>query len=132
MRNVLKYQLPLLLWIVVTVLVPYLQDNVFSMNLPLGTDKFVHAAVYFILCWLAQRSFYHQTAIPPLRRSSLLGAFIFSCVYGILDEFHQVVLPGRSSNMYDVLAGVGGALLSVAITSIISQRRSGGGPESEG
>ena len=129
MRDVLKYQLPPLLWILVTLIFAYFPDLYFSIKLPLGTDKIVHAGVYFILCWLVQRAFYKQAALLQLRKSSFLGAFIFSCVYGILDEFHQHFLPGRRSNVYDLLAAAGGALLYVAIASMVSRREDGAGSE---
>jgi VanZ family protein len=131
LRNILKYQLPPILWILVTIIFAYIPDLFSSLKLPLGTDKIVHAGVYFVLCWLVQRAFYNQVILPPLKQNSFLGAFVFCCVYGILDEFHQHVLPGRASNMYDVLAAGGGALFYVAIVALISRARSGGGSESE-
>ena len=120
------------MWILVTFIFAYFPDLFFSSKLPPGTDQIVHAGVYFILCWLVQRAFYQQDAFPQLKRRSFLGAFIFSCVYGILDEFHQDFLPGRSSNMYDLLAGAAGALLYLAIALMVSQRKNGGGAEPEG
>ena len=132
MTNVLKYQLPPLLWILVTFIFAYFPDLFFSSKLPPGTDKIVHAGVYFILCWLVRRAFYHQEVFPQLKKSSILGAFIFSCVYGILDEFHQDFLPGRPSDMYGLVAGASGALLYVAIASMVSQRKNGGRAEPEG
>ena len=131
MRNILKYQLPPLLWILLTFALEYFPDLFSSIKIPPGTDKIVHAGVYFVLCWLVQRAFYQQEILPPLRKSSFLGAFVFCCVYGILDEFHQHFLPGRTSRTYDVLAAVGGALLYIAIASMISQAKSGGGSEPE-
>ena len=132
MRHVLKYQLPPLLWILLTLIVGYFPDLFFKSKMPLGSDKIAHAGVYFILCWLVRRAFYYQEAFPQLKKSSILGAFVFSCVYGMLDEFHQDFVPGRSSDVYNLVAGTGGALLYVAIASIVSQRKNGDGPRAEG
>ncbi|MCX6142697.1 MAG: VanZ family protein [Ignavibacteriales bacterium] len=132
MKDVLRYQLPPFVWILVTFLFAYFPDLSFNIKLPRGADKIVHAGVFFVLCWLVQRAFYHQEAFPQLKKSSFLGAFIFSCVYGILDEFHQDFLPDQSSNIYDPLAGAGGALLYIAIASMMSRRNSGDGAEPEG
>jgi VanZ family protein len=125
LKNVLIYQLPPLVWILVTVVFAYVPDLLFGIKLPRGADKIVHAGVFFVLCWLVQRAFYHQEAFPQLKKSSFLGAFIFSCVYGILDEYHQDFLPDQSPNIYGPLAGAGGALLYVAIASMVSRRNSG-------
>jgi VanZ family protein len=46
-----------------------------------------------------------------LRDHSLLGAFLFTIVYGILDEVHQMYVPGRSPDVYDAMADAFGALL---------------------
>jgi VanZ family protein len=132
LRNILKYQLPPLLWILLTFVIAYFPDLYSSIKLPAGTGKIVHAGIYFVLCWLVRRAFYQQEAFPPLKRSSFLAAFIFSCVYGILDEFHQDFLPGRSSSIYDLIAGAGGALLYIATASIVSQRKNGSKSEPEG
>jgi VanZ family protein len=122
LRNVLKYQLPPLLWILVTFVFSYFPDLFFRIKLPLGVDKIVHAGVFFVLCWLVQRAFYHQEAFPQLKKSSFLGAFIFSCIYGMLNEFHRDFLPDQSSNVYDLFAVAGGALLYIAIASMVSRR----------
>lgn len=53
-----------------------------------------------------------------------MGAFIFSAVYGILDEYHQSFVPGRSVEFYDFLADCGGALLYISIFWLV-QRRNG-------
>ena len=87
----------------------------FKFKFPPGTDKVVHAIIYFVLCWLARRAFYNQNVFLMLRNSSFLGAFIFSVVYGLLDEYHQKFVPGRTADFYDLIADTGGALLYVAI-----------------
>jgi VanZ family protein len=132
LKNVLKYQLPPLLWILVTFVFAYFPDLFFNIKLPRGADKIVHAGVFFVLCWLVQRAFYRQEAIPQLKKSSFLGAFIFSCVYGILNDFHQDFLPDRSSDIYNLLAAAGGALLYIAIASLLSQRKNGESGEPKG
>jgi VanZ family protein len=119
-------------WILVTFVFAYVPYLTFNIKLPRGADKIVHAGVFFVLCWLAQRAFHHQEAIPQLKKSSFLGAFIFSCVYGILDEFHQDFLPDQSPNLYGPLAGAGGALLYVAIASMMSRRNNGDSAEPKG
>jgi hypothetical protein len=133
LRDVLKYHLPPIVWIIGCVVFAYVPDLLFRTNLPLGLGKFVHATVYFILCWLVRRAFSHQELVLQLKQRSLLGAFIFSAVYGLLDEFHNEFLPGHSAGALDLVAGVGGALLYVAIATVVgSGGHEGGGMSSEG
>ena len=115
MKNFAKYQLPPILWLLLIFLLsaaPYLHLRI---KTPPGTDKIVHAFIYFVLCWLSRRAFFHQSAIPAFRRSATLGAFVFTVVYGVLDEYHQAFVPGRTADIYDLMADAGGALLFVAI-----------------
>jgi VanZ family protein len=40
-------------------------------------------------------------------------AMILVTVYGVLDEFHQHFVPGRSPDIYDVMSDAAGAMLGV-------------------
>ena len=51
-----------------------------------------------------------------------MGALIFSAVYGVLDEYHQGFVPGRSVEFYDFLADCGGALLYTSIFWLVQLR----------
>lgn len=115
----MKYQLPPVLWVVIIYFLSAIPSSQLRFKFPPGTDKVVHAVIYFVLCWLARRAFYHQNSFPMLRNSSFMGAFIFSVVYGLLDEYHQKFVPGRDADFYDLLANAGGALLYVAIASML-------------
>ncbi|MDP2884516.1 MAG: VanZ family protein [Ignavibacteria bacterium] len=115
----MKYQLPPMVWVVLIFFVSGIPSSHLRFKFPPGTDKVVHAFIYFVLCWLARRAFYNQNTFLMLRNSSFLGAFIFSVVYGLLDEYHQKFVPGRGADFYDLLADAGGALLYVAIAWMV-------------
>ena len=42
-------------------------------------------------------------------------AIVVATLYGVTDEFHQLFVPGRSADRYDVLADCLGASLGVAL-----------------
>lgn len=75
-------------------------------------DKVLHATVYAVLggmCYLAARGTW---AIRPVRL--VVGCTLVAIVYGLTDEFHQRFVPGRSSDIHDVMAdGVGGLVGSL-------------------
>lgn len=74
-----------------------------------GIDKVLHAAVFGILVLLglwARRARSGREALCLL----LLG-----CAYGALDEWHQSFVPGRSADIWDVLADVLGCVVATAL-----------------
>lgn len=83
------------------------------IKFPISPDKIAHGAIYFVLCLFARRAFYHQDAFPWLRRNSVLSAFVFTVMYGVLDEIHQLYVPGRWGDVYDAVADSLGGLLFV-------------------
>ena len=44
-----------------------------------------------------------------------IAAIALATLYGVTDEFHQLFVPGRSADRYDVLADCIGATLGTAI-----------------
>ncbi len=114
MKDFLKFQLPPVLWGVLIYFFSHINLVFPQVEIPAGIDKISHALVYFVLCWLVRRAFYFQHLFFTLRRSSFFGGFLFSVAYGLLDEYHQYLLPGRPADFYNVVAATGGALLYVA------------------
>jgi VanZ family protein len=118
LKPVLKYQVPPVLFAVLIYFLAAIPNVHLIIQLPVGADKIVHAVLFFVLCWLMWRAFYYQHTLPVIRNSAILGAFIFCVIYGILDEYHDSFVPGRSADFFDVVADAGGALLFVAIASL--------------
>ncbi|HTY36484.1 MAG TPA: VanZ family protein [Bacteroidota bacterium] len=128
--NFLKYQLPFLVWAIIVYVVsaiPFLQRFMYT---PPGIEKIVHAVLFFVLCWLTWRLFYNQEGFPVMRGAALLGSFLFCLVFGFLDEYHHNFVSGRSADMNNVIANVGGAMLFVAISLL--RRHKSAKDESEG
>lgn len=77
---------------------------------PPGVDKLLHLIEYLILSFLF---FSAARAQFPKANSGriFLYSFVFSFVYGISDEIHQVFVPLRECDPLDMLLdGVGSAL----------------------
>jgi hypothetical protein len=84
-------------------------------QLPGGiSDKSGHSIGYALLAGLLLRAFARgRLRDVTWRRAS--AAIILATLYGVSDEFHQVFVPGRSPDRYDVLADCIGATLGVAV-----------------
>lgn len=127
LKPFVKYQLPFFLWIVCIFGLSSI-PRVPVIKSPISLDKLVHIGLFFVMCWLGSRAFYYQSRYGWLKRSPLLGAFIFTILYGILDEVHQIYVPGRTSDVNDVLADVTGALL-FALWCVVRRNRMAAGSE---
>ena len=74
-------------------------------------STFIHIALYLILSIFVLRTLVLTNSIPTGLKIYLTLFVAF--VYGILDEFHQSNIKGRSSEVNDVAADVFGAVLVV-------------------
>lgn len=81
----------------------------------IGTDKLIHAAVYAFLAALL----YRATGRPLLAVALAIG-------YGVTDELHQSMVPGRLADPFDALADAIGAVLGVASTRALRALRDHG------
>lgn len=121
-----RFHLPLLLW----ALVIFIASSIPGYSIPESSifeqDKLLHAGIFFVLACFAQRSFTHQSRFPALARHSRWWILAFAFAYGILDEIHQIFVPGRSPDVFDALAdGTGAAifLLLLRISEWMRARR---------
>lgn len=65
----------------------------------LNIDKLAHFIVYLIFAFLFMKMFDENQYTQKLKILSVLAVII-----PILDESHQILIPGRSFSYYDILA----------------------------
>lgn len=115
----LKYYLPPLVWaalILAVSSIPQLKTPSLGFD---WVDKLFHFGEYFIFGLLLGRG------LGGARRwfsSALIMATCIAGIFGIVDELHQYFIPGRSTDIYDMLADILGSFLG-ALTYIYWQRR---------
>jgi VanZ family protein len=116
-----KSFLPALLWAMVIFAIssiPYLSTPSIGFTV---TDKAAHFAEYFILGALLA----YGLAAQELRRGSVfLISAILSGSCGIIDELHQVFIPGRYVEGLDLLANISGSVAASGIYALIFRKRS--------
>jgi len=92
-------------------------------RLPGGvSDKSGHSIGYAMLAGVLLRAFAGGRLRGVTWTRGLL-AIVLATGYGITDEFHQLFVPGRSADRYDVLADCIGATLGVALGWLASAAR---------
>jgi VanZ family protein len=74
-------------------------------------------AVLALLLWQALR------ATPRLSRRATSLAFILTVLYAISDEWHQFYVPGRYSDVRDVMVDALGALVALLLAQRLQRQR---------
>ncbi|MBX7045358.1 MAG: VanZ family protein [Ignavibacteria bacterium] len=96
-------------------------DNFPKIDLTLA-DKYAHFIIYFGLCLLFFYSLKNQSKFIKLRQYPLFFSFVFTSLYGVTDEVHQMFTPYRSSDILDWLADTLGALLCIIFIKIFYKK----------
>jgi VanZ family protein len=85
-------------------------------------DKFYHFFAYlFYGCTLVFSIHFHKNRNT---KKNILLILIIGCLYAISDEFHQSFVPGRTSEIGDIIADCLGIGLSVLLYWAIMKKKS--------
>ena len=119
---ILWFWTPVVLWMALI----YYSSSIRAENIPKidipNIDKLFHFVEYFILGALLIRAFANSSDKANFRLIFLLSILIAS-IYGVLDEFHQRFIPGRSPEIFDIFSDIIGSL-SGALLSIHKEKNS--------
>jgi VanZ family protein len=86
------------------------------------SDKSGHSIGYAMLAGLLVRAL-AGGRLEGVTWKRSVAAIVLATLYGVSDEFHQLFVPGRSADPYDVLADSVGATLGTAIGWLLSAAR---------
>ena len=82
-------------------------------------DAVYHTAGFVVLGVLVTRV--AALVAPPLT-GGLAWRVILLCIgYGILDEVHQIPIPGRTFNVMDILCDASGAVVGVVLAVLVGR-----------
>lgn len=84
-------------------------------------DKAIHFVEYSVLGWLCAGAASRSWPSAALWRSALFAVFV-SSLWGLSDEIHQALVPGRSPELADVVADFLGSLAGTAGWHLFSNR----------
>jgi VanZ family protein len=91
-----------------------------SMPKILGvSDKVKHFGAYFVLAFLLSFALRLQNKYPFVAKYSLLFTFLITLLYGLFDEIHQIYIPGRYFDWWDLVADVAGSLIGIFLAKVI-------------
>jgi len=120
MRGKKKYYLPAIVWAVLITIVSSI-PNLSTPRLGITfVDKLAHFLEYAVLGFLTAR------AVRGFRDDPWSIFWISSAIaalFGVLDETHQLFVPGRSMEFLDMTADILGSVLASAIYVRYFQKR---------
>lgn len=79
-----------------------------------GFDKVVHLGMYLVLGVLVGRSLPRRSG-----RAGMIAAAIALTAFAALDEWHQILVPGRTASVWDWVADLFGILLGLLIAHLL-------------
>ena len=82
-------------------------------------SSIVHLLVYAILCFLFIQLF---SSYGLAKKKAIGYGFLATIFYGLTDEFHQLLVPGREAHLGDWLLDAVGAFIVVSLYRIKIKR----------
>ncbi len=89
--------LPVVFWACLMLVISSVPAPVLPEAGPIGTDKLIHCAEYMIFSVLLVRAS-NLGGGRPGKRKLLIGGIVFA----LLDELHQLFIPGRFFDLFDL------------------------------
>jgi VanZ family protein len=105
------------IWIVSSIEQPAFPISLFPFR-----DKGVHATEYTVLAFLVGHACVRTFEGRPRLRIAA-AAVLVTVLWGLLDEMHQAFVPGRSSDLLDLVADTIGAVTGVGARFALGMMR---------
>lgn len=84
-------------------------------------DKGIHFVEYAVLGWLCAAAARSSWPATPAWRTLTFAVFV-SVLFGLSDEIHQAMVPGRSPELGDVIADFVGSTAGALGSHLFSNR----------
>jgi hypothetical protein len=114
-KRFIRVYLPAILWALIIFAGSSIPAKDFPNLAILAYDKVFHFLLFGLFCYFLHRALQNQNKFSKLAGKAPWVAFFATVVYGIFDELHQVFVPGRSPDPFDLLADSLGALAATLI-----------------
>lgn len=114
---------PARIWAVILAVLMLLPQDAFPDSKLFSYDKLAHIGVFIIFSVLVLAG-YHLKGLLNANKTIYRNRSLTIClVYGIVLEFLQQFVPGRMSDIYDLIANFTGALLGVIVFMIFIKNK---------
>lgn len=86
------------------------------------SDKIEHFGAYGLLSVFLYTTLNFQRKFRVLKENPATFTLVFASLYGMIDELHQLFVPGRTADILDWTADFMGSLIAVLITKFIIEK----------
>lgn len=107
------YHLPTIAYAAAIILVSSIPNMAAPKFKFLLFDKLAHLVEYAVFAFLAFRSI-SNAGRQAIRSRAFMLSILFLSLFAVLDEFYQHFVPGRHSDVYDLVGDMVGALIVLA------------------
>lgn len=112
--------IPLIIyWLILFVLTSLPSSSAITIGI---SDKIEHFGAYGLLSAVLYMNLFFQKKFELLKKYPATFTLLIASIYGMLDEVHQLFIPGRSAEFLDWSADFLGSLLAVLIVKVILDR----------
>jgi VanZ family protein len=112
----LVYAPLILYWFILFIATSLPSDRLPSIGF---SDKIDHFIAYFILAVLLNLTLIFQRKSRLLFEKAMISTIIICLFYGIADELHQILIPGRFAETLDWAADASGTIVGVLIVNFL-------------
>lgn len=110
-------------WLVIFILTSLPGNSIPKLILGFS-DKAKHLGAYLVLSFLLSFALHFQNKYRILNKHSARFSFLIISIYGLLDEIHQIFVPGRYFEWLDFLSDIIGGVIGITISQwIINQNK---------
>lgn len=106
-------------WLILFVLTSLPSSSAITIGI---SDKIEHFGAYGLLSAVLYMNLFFQKKFELLKKYPATFSVLIASIYGMLDEVHQLFIPGRSAEFLDWSADFLGSLLAILIVKVILER----------
>lgn len=118
----IRFRYLLIAWLVIMLVATSIPDLKLSTKRFTWSDKFMHAGEYCICALLFLFTLQQENKFNRKWKRFFIVAL--SCIIlGILDEWHQTLIPGRETEIADLLADITGVVLAMIGFIVITRKQ---------
>ena len=112
--------IPLIIyWLILFILTSVPSSSALTIGV---SDKIEHFGAYGLLSGILYLNLFFQKKFKLLKKYPATFTIIIASFYGLLDELHQLIVPGRSAEILDWFADFSGALIAVLATRYLLKK----------
>ncbi len=114
---------PSRIWGAVLAVLMLLPQDAFPESKLLSYDKLAHLGVFFIFSLLVLAGYQLKGKLDGEKNKYRNRALIICLIYGLVLEYLQQFVPGRMSDIYDLIANFTGALFGAIVFMIFIKNK---------